>query len=440
MKKIVNILHGIADSILFFFLCGLVPFILLFYKKRKTYSKEKMAILFLASGKPIKPPSIEDKKYMKEWHEYFQKQFLRPGYQETFVYYAGEFESEVYQLTKNVKGVVQKLLDDQEIFKKTKRVINFLKCYFFVVNLIDNQNITAISAYAPSDQLFLAALLRIFKKIPLIIAVMGNGDLSRSEYPFKFGKMKKFILYVLEKVIAELAFHQADLVMAYNNHCGDFALCNGADAKKIRRTRIYPCVKPINKSHIISQNDLDKFPKTKKTIITWSRFSYEKKLPFALTGAFKALAADQDLGLCIIGYGPMAAEIEILVKDSGVTERIFMPGFIPSHQLMSYIFHSDVALIPLGGFALLEAAMLKKAIVCFDIEWHHELLTDGYSGYFADYPNSDQICAQILEAINDPIEAKKRGERAYKRYKLLFDEEKIYKREQQIMGEFFERM
>jgi glycosyltransferase involved in cell wall biosynthesis len=107
---------------------------------------------------------------------------------------------------------------------------------------------------------------------------------------------------------------------------------------------------------------------------------------------------------------------------------------------MSYIYHSNVALIPLGGFSILEACLLKKPIVCFDIEWHHELLTDGYSGYFADYANSQQICEKLLEAVNDPIEANRRGQRAYEKYLLLFDKNKIQKREEQIMIEFRESL
>ena len=81
---------------------------------------------------------------------------------------------------------------------------------------------------------------------------------------------------------------------------------------------------------------------------------------------------------------------------------------------------------------MLEACLLKKPIVCFDIEWHHELLTDGYSGYFADYPNSKMICNRIIEALNDLNEAKIRGERAHERYKLLFNVDRIQAREKEI--------
>ena len=164
----------------------------------------------------------------------------------------------------------------------------------------------------------------------------------------------------------------------------------------------------------------------------WSRFSYEKKIPFALKGAIYALEKDSELGLCVIGYGPMYGDIEKIINESQVKDRISILGFTPSFRLLSYIHHADVVLIPLGGFSMLEACLLKKPIICFDIEWHHELLTDEYSGYFADYPDSQMVCEKILEALSDPVEAKKRGERAHQRFKLLFNKEKIENREKVI--------
>lgn len=410
-----------------------------FYFKVKIVKKVKYSddspILFISSGKVILYPGFENKQYKKEWHFDIQKQFLSWNNSRAFVFF-NRGKKGVYKVTKNVIGIVSPhCFENSVFFKNTVLGINFWRDYLFISKLLKKHYISTIACYVPSDQLLLSAILKQFLHVKLYASVMGNSDLAWSEYPYQHKKIKKLLLQIYEKIIAFFFFQKTDLVLAYNNHIGDYALCNGAAPEKIRRTRIYPCIKHFDDTAVLPKEELKDFPKTKKVLIMWSRFSYEKKIPFALKGAIHALEKDQDLGLCMIGYGPLYEDIKDTINKSMVKDRVSLIGFIPSFLLLSYIYHSDVALIPLGGFSMLEACILKKPIVCFDIEWHHELLTDGYSGYFADYPNSRMICDKLLEAISNPEEAKVRGQRAYERFRFLFDEERILAREKQIFRE-----
>lgn len=408
--------------------------------KRSHQSVDNKSILFLSSGAPIKRPEIDNKKYLNEWHQYFQKQFLSFGNKKAYVAYSFNRKQDVYLLSKGIIGINISQYPENVFLKKILHSLNFWRTYFVLEKLSKRLRISMIACYAPSDRLLLCAFLKLFLGVKLYASVMGNADLAWSEHSYNNKKIKKLILQIYEKIIAFFFFQQADLVIAYNNHIGDYALCNGASPEKIRRTRIYPCITEFDEKKVIPKNELEGFPEAKRNIIMWSRFSYEKKIPFALKGAIQALEKDSDLGLCVIGYGPMYDDIKKIIDASTVRDRISLIGFTPSFRLLSYIYHSDVALIPLGGFSMLEACLLKKPIVCFDVEWHHELLTDGYSGYFADYPNSAQIGEQILLAINNPDEAKKRGKRAYERYKLLFNTTRIAQREQQILKEAEEKL
>lgn len=443
IEKSINILVAGVDfliaSILFYLLLIILG-VLSYCPRRKKNSFNSNTILFICSGKPIKPANFTDKKYQDEWHRYFQKQFLSFKNSKAYIYYSFVSPQEIYKITRNVIGINFPQFKARGVLQRTIKTLNFWRDYIFIKGLLKRHRIFAVACYAPSDRLLLGGILKQFLGIRLYASVMGSGDLVWSEHPYQHKKIKKLLLQIYEKIIAFFFFQKADLVIAYNNHCGDYALCNGAAPEKIRRTRIYPCIEYFDKNKVLKKEDLEGFPKTKKVVIMWSRLSYEKKIPFALEGAIDALEKDKDLGLCVIGYGPMYNDIKSIIDESRVKDRISLIGYTPSFRLLSYIYYSDVALIPLGGFSMLEACVLKKAIVCFDIEWHHELLTDGYSGYFADYPNKKQICEQILLALHNPMEAQKRGERAYKRYKLLFDKEKIYNRENQIMEEFFDKI
>lgn len=403
-----------------------------FYKKRHINSCDK--IIFISSGTPIKKTSFSDKKYQEEWHQYFQKQFLSFKNTQAYVYYSSDAPQESYKITKNVIGINAPAFKERLGFTKTFSTLSFWRDFVIVRQLLKKRCLSTVVCYAPSDNLLLCAFLKLFWGVKLYASVMGNADLAWSEHPYNNKKIKKLLLQIYEKIIAFFFFQQADLVIAYNNHIGDYALCNGASPEKIRRTRIYPCITEFDEKKAIPKNELEGFSEAKRNIIMWSRFSYEKKIPFALKGAIQALEKDSELGLCVIGYGPMYDDIKQIIDASNVRDRISLIGFTPSFRLLSYIYHADVALIPLGGFSILEACLLKKPIVCFDIEWHHELLTDGYSGYFADYPDSQMVCEKILEALGEPAEAKIRGERAHQRFKLLFNIERISNREKEIFG------
>jgi glycosyltransferase involved in cell wall biosynthesis len=405
------------------------------YKKRTINSSDK--IFFIASGIPIKKPMFSDKKYQEEWHQSLQKQFLSFGNAQTYVYYSSsDAPQESYKLTKNVIAINAPAFKKRLGFTRTINTLSFWHDFVIIRQLLKRLCLSTVVCYAPSDRLLLCAFLKLFLGVKLYASVMGNADLAWSEHAYNNKKIKKLILYIYEKIIAFFFFQQADLVIAYNNHVGDYALCNGASPEKIRRTRIYPCITEFDEEKVIPKNELEGFPKAKRNIIMWSRFAYEKKIPFALKGAIQALEKNSDLGLCVIGYGPMYDDIKKIIDASTVRDRISLIGFTPSFRLLSYIYHADIALIPLGGFAMLEACLLKKPIVCFDIEWHHELLTDGYSGYFADYPDSSMVCEKILEALSEPDEAKIRGERAHQRFKLLFDTERISNREKIIFEKY----
>lgn len=430
LKRFYHLVNKVIDALLalILFCCGLIyASLLCFFVKIKIVESADQ-ILFVSSGKPIKPNKIPDEKYQAEWRKYMRDQFLSFNNTKAFVFYSSDEYPCVYKLTKGVCGMDIGALKVRFNLKKLFSVLNFWRDFFAIRKILKDHNLSKLVSYAPSDRMMLCGFLRFFLNIRLYAAVMGNSDLAWSEHEYNSHKFKKLILHIYEKVIAFFYFQKSDLVIAYNNHIGDYALCNGASPDKIRRTRIYPCITEFDEAKVIPKSKLEGFPKTKKCILMWSRFSYEKKIPHALKGAIEALKKDLNLGLCIIGYGPLETKIKEIVENSFVSDRISVVGFTPSYVLLSYIYHADIALIPLGGFSMLEACLLKKPIVCFDIEWHHELLTDGYSGYFADYADSEMISDKILEALSDPKEAKSRGQRAYERFRFLFDEEKIRKR------------
>ncbi len=87
---------------------------------------------------------------------------------------------------------------------------------------------------------------------------------------------------------------------------------------------------------------------------------------------------------------------------------------------------------------LLEAAMLGIPIVCFDIEWHNEVITHGVSGYLADYPDIDHMAELIEDLVNDVEKGRRFAEAARLRVEAIFEPVQRTKDEARIINTFFE--
>ncbi|MEI7492971.1 MAG: glycosyltransferase family 4 protein [Alphaproteobacteria bacterium] len=431
------------DIVLF---ATLFPLVLLICYVRATYLRSALdrsqngKILFLASGKFIKHQGSEDFAFKKLWDVSFQRQLILPGFNKCYIFYEDEAHKEIYKLTNNIIGIVYSFGKQKKIFRKTFSLYRMLIWFYVMHNFLKKISPEIIYTNIPGDNLVVSSLLSIFYKIPLVAQAMGSYDLaSFSEDELAADSLKSFLYRSLSKLIFSFFFRCCSLVLAFNEYCASFAIHNGAHPAKVRNTRILPHfsdIKDLVEVLQVSKDEIQYPQKTKKNVIIWSRLATEKKLLYAIVGAIKALEIDEDLGLIIVGDGPLRRKIENLIVSSEVKDRVYLLGHMQVNSLMSYVYFSDIALIPLGGYAMLEACVLKKPIVCFDIEWHHELLTDEYSGYFADYPSTHQICEKILEAAINPEEAKKRGERAHEKFKILFNEERIREKESKIINNF----
>jgi glycosyltransferase involved in cell wall biosynthesis len=88
--------------------------------------------------------------------------------------------------------------------------------------------------------------------------------------------------------------------------------------------------------------------------------------------AFKLFAVKYpDSELTIVGAGPEESRLRTMIRDSGLEDKIDLPGAIPRDALLSKMASSDVLLFPSlrdgGGTVVIEAMSAAKPVVCLDI-------------------------------------------------------------------------
>ncbi|ETZ07149.1 N-acetyl-alpha-D-glucosaminyl L-malate synthase BshA [Holospora obtusa F1] len=436
--NLINIFFKILDAILSIFLFLLCPILVCFLKLAffRNSAPASKKILFIGSSPPNKIYKVNEKNYSKIIDESRNSQFTLPFFPHTYALYFCGSQKSIYKLTPKVITIVFPKKLKFQLFKRTFKVIRLFYELPILTKLAKKINPSIIYTNIPGNNILISVLLKFITRRPLVAQVMGSYDLSSYNDSLETQEgIKPFLLRNYNKILLSFAFRYCDLVLGFNKYCSDFSIHNGAHPSKVRNVRIIPhlmhgyeveeCFFPISK--------LFNNSRLKHYMILWSRLSSEKRLRYAIEGALKAMQARKDLGLIICGEGDLKESIEEQLLP--VKERVYFAGYTHLTQLVSYIKQADIALIPLGGYALTEAALLKTPIISFDIEWHRELLTDYVSGFIADYPNIDQLYSRIIYILDHPKDAQNIADKAYLQTMQMFNS--VQQKFQEVIKEFF---
>lgn len=129
------------------------------------------------------------------------------------------------------------------------------------------------------------------------------------------------------------------------------------------------------------------------------RISYEKELDMVVRAMLNI-----DAKLLIAGKGPAKADIEGLVNELGLQDKVVFAGFVPDSELPAYYNAADIAVsaskFETQGLSILEAMASGKPVACRNGRAFAEIVHDGENGYLFDDVNG---CIEAMErAFNAP--------------------------------------
>lgn len=129
------------------------------------------------------------------------------------------------------------------------------------------------------------------------------------------------------------------------------------------------------------------------------RISYEKDLDMVVRAMLKV-----DAKLLVAGKGPAKADIERLVEDLGLQDKVIFAGFVPDSELPAYYNAADIAVsaskFETQGLSILEAMASGKPVACRNGRAFAEIVHDGENGYLFD--DLDGCAAAMEKAFNAP--------------------------------------
>jgi glycosyltransferase involved in cell wall biosynthesis len=164
-------------------------------------------------------------------------------------------------------------------------------------------------------------------------------------------------------------------------------------------------------------------------IITLSRLSEEKGLPYLIDAAEMVLPERASITFNIYGEGPLRASLEDMIKNKKLAEHVFLRGKYTRDKLNEIMRDADIYLLPSVTeglpLALIEAMAWGLPIVATGVGGIPELIEDGTSGLLCEPKNSTSLAQAIISLIKDPPLALKLGTIAQDIYQEKFTAEHI---------------
>lgn len=141
----------------------------------------------------------------------------------------------------------------------------------------------------------------------------------------------------------------------------------------------------------------------RRVAIHVGRISYEKELEMVVRAMRRI-----DATLLVAGKGPAKADIEKLVKDLGLQDKVVFAGFVPDSELPAYYNAADIAVsaskFETQGLSILEAMASGKPVACRNGRAFAEIVHDGVNGYLFDDVDG---CVKAMEkAFDAPAEVR----------------------------------
>lgn len=302
-------------------------------------------------------------------------------------------------------GIREKKLIDMDVEHirvsclSKKNILNMFNAVFSLIQVIKSKDIKLIHASSVFTTVIskIASILCFPKKIKVIMTL--HGGLTKD----------------IERKAAKILNVFSDKVIALSEQGKALLIKHGLNKNKV--TVINNGIKPLEK---IKSDTRDKI-----VIGSSGRLSKEKGYEYLIQAAGKINLPNVEFW--IAGEGPLKAEFEKTLKDSGMVDKFKLLGFID--DISQVLTNIDIFILPSlwegFGIAIVEAMSLGKPVIATNVGGIPEVLGD--CGILVNPANVDEIVDAIKLLVNDENLRKSLGQKAEERFYKYFTQE--------IMGE-----
>lgn len=248
--------------------------------------------------------------------------------------------------------------------------------------------------------------------IPTCISVHSDDE-GRYEQMKKYGSFwTLFNMRYFTVLVHRFVFSHAPRVFIIRESLGRWVKSMGAKPERIclfpHGIDIENFLKPYG-GNIRSEFNLSSVG----LVVFAGRLSQENYVYDMIEIAQKVTMGIEDIVFVIIGDGPERYELEGYVRIKNLHKYFRFLGFLPQNKVYEFRKNASVNLCLMAGYSLIEAALSKRPIISYDVEWHHELIKNDETGFLVPEHDVEAAANAIVTLLADHRLAERLGENAF---------------------------
>lgn len=244
---------------------------------------------------------------------------------------------------------------------------------------------THIHAHFGTNPSEVAMLMSVLGNVPYSFTVHGPEEFDRPQF-----------LKVSEKI------HRSKFVVAISSF-GKSQLQRWVDFSQWQKIKIVHC----GLESSFYQVDSTALP-VKPKLVCVGRLCEQKGQLLLIEAAKKLADANVDFELVLAGDGEMRQQVEVLISQYALQDRVTITGWISSEAVRQHILNSQVLVLP--SFAeglpvvIMEAMSLKRPVISTYIAGIPELIKHGENGWLCVAGDVEDLSQTIQHALSTPLE------------------------------------
>lgn len=302
-----------------------------------------------------------------------------------------------------------------------------------LITLVRHENITVVRAGDPLLCGLIGLIVARRTGARLVVRINGDHDMIRANTGvpimpslFRFG--------AIENWVERMVLSRADLIFAPSGNYGDFAVRKGAPPDRVSVIRYGNLIDTRHLSEPAERDDVDDAAlravlQSRPWMVHIGRLHKIKRAEDCFEVLRILAAQGSDVGLLLIGDGPLRETIAARAEADGLRERVRFLGNIEQGAIASILPLCTLALSPLTGRALAEVAFAALPIVAYDLDWQGEIVETDVTGVLVPTGDTAAMAEGAARLLANAALRQRLGAEARRRALDLLEPQKQTRRE-----------
>lgn len=284
--------------------------------------------------------------------------------------------------------------------------LRILSAFTDVVRIARSERVDVIRA----NDAYLMGLLAwwVSRKLRLPFCVSIHAD-----YKKRFDLSRRGYLHdALRRaagILPLFVLPRAHLVMPIREHLRSSLVAAGAPPERIRVIPHGIDLSPFREEPSVTAREMFRLPLNVKVISFAGRLTADNFVADMVQAIAEVVARRSGVVFVIAGEGSETPLVKKLISRLPDQDLVRLLPFQPYEKIVALRRISSASLCLMAGFSLIEACAAASTPIAYDVEWHHELVKDGVSGYLVAEGDVKGVVAAIEHVLDDGAASKQMG-------------------------------